>query len=98
MHRPLQVVRRSQSMGVHPRLGRGDAASGLSSCGGRFQARREMTRMEFGELALKLAWDLELVPASNTCRFSQDAGGITAISRWLSEATPPDAMPDCPAS
>jgi hypothetical protein len=52
MHRPLPMVRPSQSMGVHPRLGRGDAASGLSASGGRFQAQR----MEFGELA----WNLEL--------------------------------------
>jgi hypothetical protein len=35
-------------MGVHPRLGRGDAASGLSSSGGRFRARREITRLHIG--------------------------------------------------
>jgi hypothetical protein len=45
---PLPMVRRSQSMGVHPRLGRGDAASGLLYSGGRLQARREMTRLHIG--------------------------------------------------
>jgi hypothetical protein len=38
------------------------------------------------------------VPGSETNRFSQGAGGIQAISRWSSEATPPDALPECPAS
>jgi hypothetical protein len=70
------MVRRSQSMGVHPRLRRGDAASGLSSSGGRFQARRDMTRLRsqnstliFGPQFLKKfrtrnpkpeTWNLEL--------------------------------------
>jgi hypothetical protein len=39
-------------MGVHPRLGRGDAASGLLYSGGRFQARREMTRLHIGNAHL----------------------------------------------
>jgi selenocysteine-specific elongation factor len=42
------MVRRSQSIGVHRRLRCGDAASGLSSSGERFQARREMTRFRIG--------------------------------------------------
>jgi hypothetical protein len=45
---PLPIVRRSQSMGVHPRLGRGDAASGSLYSGGRLQARREMARLHIG--------------------------------------------------
>jgi hypothetical protein len=48
----LQISRRSQSMGVHPRLGRGDAASGLLCSGGRLQARREMTRTQIGNAHL----------------------------------------------
>jgi hypothetical protein len=63
------MVRCSQSMGVHPRLGRGDAASGLLYSEGPLQARREMTRLRFGELPLASrghflrkfrTWNLEL--------------------------------------
>jgi hypothetical protein len=66
---PLPMVRRSQSMGVHPRLGRGDAASGLPYGGGQFQAQREMTRLHIGNANLPHGphflqkfgtWNLEL--------------------------------------
>jgi hypothetical protein len=48
------MVRRSQSIGVHRRLRRGDAASGLLYRGGPLQARREMTRLHIENSHLPL--------------------------------------------
>jgi hypothetical protein len=80
------MVRRSQSIGVHRRLRRGDAASGLSSSGERFQARREMTRLRIGSshfLISAKVQNLELVaPPTTVDRFFKASVGRQSGRRF----------------
>jgi hypothetical protein len=67
-------------MGVHPRLGRGAAASGLLYSGGRLQARRETT-IAHRERALAS-------PALNFCE-SSELGTWNFRLNWQNRVIPP---------